>query len=165
MLTSTTFSATKNPRGFSPARSISGTKMLNLSCFENPFFSPEQSLRALIIEDEFFITMVMEDALRPLGYTRFDVADCVAEAIQAAEENCPDLIVADERLADGRGTDAVRAICSGRKIPVVFVTGSADEVAAVLPDAIIVQKPFHEGNVHAAVYEARKKPLGSEHRR
>lgn len=118
-------------------------------------------MRALIIEDEFFITMVMEDVLRPLGYTSFDVADCVAEAIQAAEENCPDLIVADERLADGRGTDAVRAICSGRKIPVVFVTGSAQEVSAVLPNAIIVQKPFQEGNVRAAVQEARANPLES----
>jgi CheY-like chemotaxis protein len=118
-------------------------------------------VHALIIEDEFFITMMMEDALRPLGYSSFDVAGCVAEALQAAEERCPDLIVADERLADGRGTDAVRAICSDRQIPVVFVTGSAEEVAAVLPDAIIVQKPFQTGNVHAAVHEARAKPLGS----
>ena len=118
-------------------------------------------MHALIIEDEFFITMVMEDALRPLGYGTFDVADCVAEAIQAAEDRCPDLIVADQRLADGTGTDAVRAICAGKQIPVIFVTGSAHDVSAALPDAIVVQKPFHESSVHAAVHQARAKPLGS----
>jgi hypothetical protein len=42
MLAFTTFAATRNPREFSPARAISGTKMLNHSCFENSFFSPEQ---------------------------------------------------------------------------------------------------------------------------
>ena len=115
-------------------------------------------MHALIIEDEFFITMVMEDALRPLGYDSFDVADGVAEAVQAAEERCPDLVVADQRLADGRGTDAVLAICSGKTIPVVFVTGSAEEVAEVLPSAIIVQKPFQPANVHAAVQKARANP-------
>lgn len=116
-------------------------------------------MHALIIEDEFFITMVLEDALRKLGYYSFDVADCVAEAVLAAEQRCPELIIADQRLADGKGTDAVRAICSGKPIPVVFVTGSAGEVAEALPMAVIVQKPFHEHVVHAAVRHARSNPL------
>jgi DNA-binding response OmpR family regulator len=116
-------------------------------------------VHALIIEDEFFITMVLEDVLKKQGYCTFDVADCVTEALQAAEQRCPDLIIADQRLADGTGTDAVRAICSGKPIPVVFVTGSAEEVTEVLPAAVIVQKPFHEGVVSAAVQQARENPL------
>ena len=121
-------------------------------------------MHALIIEDEFFITMVVEDALRSLGYTSFDLASGVAEALEATRERCPDLIVADQRLADGRGTDAVLAICSGKRIPVVFVTGSAEEVAQQLPGAIIVEKPFAERNVKAAVARARVAPLSVEGR-
>ncbi len=115
-------------------------------------------MHALIIEDSYLLAMTVEDALGPLGYTSFAVAASVADAIAAAEARCPDIIVADHRLDRGTGTEAVRRICSGKTIPVVFVTGSASEVLAELSDAIVVDKPFAVPRLHAAVRQALTRP-------
>ena len=115
-------------------------------------------MHALIIEDSFILAMEVEDALRPLGYTSFDIAPDVAAALAAAEARCPDLIVADQRLDSGTGTEAVRRICTEKPIPVVFVTGSAREVRADLPYAIIVEKPFHHRVLHSAISRATAEP-------
>ncbi len=116
-------------------------------------------MHALIIEDSYILAMTVEDALRPLGYSSFEVAPDVAAALAFAEARCPDLIVADQRLDSGTGTDAVRRICSDKPIPVVFVTGSASEVRAELPSAIIVDKPFSDAALHGAITRAIAAPF------
>jgi CheY-like chemotaxis protein len=115
-------------------------------------------MHALIIEDNYLLAMTVEDVLGRLGWQSFAVAASVADAIAAAELRCPDLIIADQRLDCGTGTEAVRRICSGKSIPVVFVTGSASEVRAELAEAIIVDKPFGEARLHAAVRQALTRP-------
>jgi CheY-like chemotaxis protein len=99
-------------------------------------------MHALIIEDQFLVAALIEDVLRELGYTSFDLVDTEAEAIQAARERCPDLIIADERLSEGSGVKAVRVICADRSIPVVFITEYRTEVHREVPDAVLVGKPF-----------------------
>ena len=116
-------------------------------------------MHALIIEDEYFVIDAIEHSLHELGYTSFDDADCIAEAVAAARRRCPDLIVADYRLAHSTGTEAVLAICTGKPIPVVFVTASASQVRAILPTAIIVSKPFISLILRGAVKEARDRPF------
>ncbi|MCR2835088.1 response regulator [Parerythrobacter lacustris] len=116
-------------------------------------------MQALIIEDEYLIALAIEDALIELGYTTFAFADTVAGAIEAAGNRCPDLIVADHRISDGTGTDAVKAICSGKPIPVVFMTGSGEEVLEELPGAVIVLKPFSLPLLEAAIKRAIEHPV------
>ena len=116
-------------------------------------------MHALIIEDSYLLAMAIEDALSPLGYSSFDVAPDVPAALAAAEARCPDLIVADQRLDSGTGTEAVRRICAEKPIPVVFVTASANEVRADLPRAIIVDKPFDGMALHRAVGRAVADPF------
>lgn len=108
-------------------------------------------MRALIIEDEPFIAMSIEEILRTCGFTSFDLAASVDDAISAAKLNCPDLITADVDLKPGSGIDAVNVICSGGPIPVVFITGSSTEVRSRLPLHRIVEKPFSASTVLAAV--------------
>ena len=79
-------------------------------------------------------------------------------AIAAAEHQCPDLIVADHRILDGTGTAAVQAICSEKAIPVVFVTSSGDEVRELVPDALIVPKPFSLPELQVAINTALERP-------
>lgn len=114
---------------------------------------------ALIIEDEFLLAFTVEEALRHLGYTTFEIATTLAEAVAAAEKQCPELIVADHRIMDGTGTDAVMTICSDQVIPVVFVTSSEPEVRERLPDAFVVPKPLNLPELEAAVKAARKRPF------
>jgi CheY-like chemotaxis protein len=114
---------------------------------------------ALIIEDEFLLALTVEQALGEIGYASFDIAASMAEAIAAARRRCPDLIVADHRILDGTGTEAVMDICSNRAIPVVFVTGSEPEVREHLPHALVVAKPMTLPLLEAAVRTAVASPL------
>ena len=114
---------------------------------------------ALIIEDDFLLAFAVEEALRELGYSDFEIVSSVSAAIGAALNRCPDLIVADHQITDGTGTDAVLEICSQRPIPVVFVTASASEVRSRLPDALIVEKPLSPARLGSAVSEAGKRPF------
>ena len=116
-------------------------------------------MHALIIEDEYFVADAIEQSLRDLGFTSFDDANCVVDAVAATRRRYPELIVTDYRLVEGTGTEAVLAICAEKPIPVVFVTASAPEVRAALPSAIIVTKPFVSLILRGAVKEARDRPF------
>jgi DNA-binding response OmpR family regulator len=118
----------------------------------------ESPVHALIIEDEFFVADLIEDALRRIGYTSFSLADGGPEAIRAAGERCPDLIVADHRLADGAGIDAILGICAGKEMPVIFISASAWEVRKRFPDAVVLQKPFLAVGLQTAAAEAVRAP-------
>lgn len=108
-------------------------------------------MHALIIEDESLIVMAIEDALRDCGFTSFDVAISVPEALASAKNRCPDLITADVELNPGCGITAVQSICSASPIPVVFITGSPHEVRVRMPNHALIEKPFSAEHVMAAV--------------
>jgi len=119
-------------------------------------------LHALIIEDEVDAVDRLEEALRILGYSSFDVAFSTSEALDSARRRCPDLMTADVRLVDGSGIDAVIEICSDQPIPVVFVTAApAEAITATIPDAIIVAKPFDMTTIEPAVARAKTAPFSS----
>ena len=86
-----------------------------------PGDSPSEK-HALIIEDFPVIAMSIQDELGDMGFSAA-IAATEAEAVALAEERCPDLIIADARLAQGSGIDAVRRICRDRPIAVIFMSG------------------------------------------
>lgn len=111
-------------------------------------------MRALIIEDQFIGTLI-EDVLRKMGFSEFDYADSEKAAVRAARANCPDLITADQRLIDGTGVSAVRAICAEHGlIATVFITEYRNEVRQNHPDAVIIGKPFGDQLLKEAVESA-----------
>lgn len=116
-------------------------------------------MHALIIEDEVSAVDHIEQALRALGYTSFDIAFSGAEARAAAQEKCPELITADLRLVDGSGVEAVLEICSHMAIPVVFITSHRREINELLPDAIVVEKPFQPDILERALAKAVNAPF------
>ena len=111
---------------------------------------------ALIIEDHPVIASTIEDELRDCGYASVDIAVSQDEAIRLAEEKCPDLITVDERLDDGSGVAAIRHICRDKAIPVVFITAVPMEVSLVIPDAVILEKPFSTRLLSTAILHAVK---------
>ena len=111
-------------------------------------------MHALIIEDEPFLAMVIEDHLRRLGYTSFDFAITEADAVRAARARCPDLITSDVQLPEGCGIAAVEAICNEKPIPVVFITATASDVRERKRDAIVVRKPIIVAELIEAVASA-----------
>ena len=112
-------------------------------------------MHALIIEDYSMISSMIEALLRESGYTSFAFASGEQEAIEAALIKCPDLITADVQLAHGSGIQAVRTICEQRAIPVIVIAAEVTDVERVLvPEAVILLKPFSERDFGKAITEA-----------
>jgi CheY-like chemotaxis protein len=108
-------------------------------------------MHALIIEQDAWIILMIEDVLRELGYTSFAFASTREAAIAAAGGRCPDLITADIRLGAESGLDAVRDICSDKPVPTVFVTATPGEVRECNPEAVVVAKPFGDAALRDGV--------------
>lgn len=111
-------------------------------------------MHAFIIEDDYLIGQSLQDMLEPLGFTSFSFARSEDAAIMGANNQRIDLISADVRLLPGDGLKAVEAICATRNIPVIFVTGYADELRERLSDGIVIQKPVKEEELADAVRRA-----------
>jgi CheY-like chemotaxis protein len=95
----------------------------------------------LIIEDEPFIAMQIEDVLREGGASSITVATTQLEAVAAARAHRPDFITSDVRLSDGTGPDAVRAIRAiFAALPVTFVT-AWPQACRDVEQAEVLQKP------------------------
>ena len=116
-------------------------------------------MHAFIIEDDYLIGQSLRDMLERLGFSRFSFARSEDAAIAGATEQQIDLITADVRLLPGDGLNAVEAICAKRDMPVIFITGYADELTERAPDAIVVQKPIKSEELEEAV----RKALGRRH--
>ena len=65
------------------------------------------------------------------------------------------MITADVELAGDCGIDAVQRICDQRPIPVLYITGSEDQVRKRCPWAVVIQKPFGIADLSNGVREAR----------
>jgi two-component system, response regulator PdtaR len=111
---------------------------------------------ALVIEDRPLIAMLIEEELIEYGYGSARTARSERDAIRMAEERCPDLITADDRLSDGSGIAAVRHICRDQAIPVIFITGEPDMIRQSVPDAVILEKPFTHAELRLAIPAAVK---------
>jgi DNA-binding response OmpR family regulator len=111
-------------------------------------------MHAFIIEDEYLIGQSLQDMLEGLGFNSFSFARSEDAAVLGANAQNIDLITADVRLLPGDGVRAVNAICAKHDIPVVFITGYADELTDRVPDAIVVQKPIDENDLATAVRTA-----------
>jgi DNA-binding response OmpR family regulator len=110
-------------------------------------------MHAFIIEDDYLIGQALRDMLEGLGFNRFSFARSEDAAVMGASEQNIDLITADVRLLPGDGVDAVEKICAKRDIPVLFITGYADELRERAPDAKVVQKPIKREELMQAVGE------------
>ena len=114
-------------------------------------------MHAFIIEDDYLIAQSLRDMLESMGFSRFSFARSEDAAVQGSAEQQIDLITADVRLLPGDGLNAVEAMCAKRQIPVIFITGYADELKERAPDAIVVQKPIDRDELRAAVAEVFSK--------
>jgi two-component system, response regulator PdtaR len=114
---------------------------------------------ALIIEDHFLIALMLQEYLEENGYDTSDIAATQAQAIALAEQRCPDLITADDKLEHGTGVEAIRHICRDNTIPVIFIVADPANVQSSLPNALVLLKPFSEAALASAVQAAERTPF------
>lgn len=108
-------------------------------------------MHAFIIEDDYLISQSIQDMLEQLGFKTFSFARSEDAAVMGASAQNIDLITADVRLLPGDGVRAVEAICTKRQIPVIFITGFAEELQDRAPDATVIQKPVRQDELATAV--------------
>jgi PAS domain S-box-containing protein len=115
--------------------------------------------KILIVEDEILIARELETRLRGLGYAIASIALSGEEAVRAASELRPDIVLVDVVLKGPMDGIAVADEMRTRlDLPIVYVTAYADEStvqrAKVTEPYGYIVKPFAESEVHAAVETA-----------
>lgn len=113
-------------------------------------------MHALIIEDEPILALDIVDVLQRLGYDTWDIASSERQAVARAGSRFPDLVIADVRLSEGSGIEAVTTIRRRSPVPVVFATADVADVRRRLGPENILEKPFSEAELRSAVKRARQ---------
>jgi CheY-like chemotaxis protein len=104
--------------------------------------------RVLLVEDDFLIASLTEDALSAAGYTLIPTATTAMEAIRLALSERPNIILMDIRLAGARdGIFAATEIYRQTGIRCIYTTAHTDEAtkqrAAPTRPAGWLAKPYN----------------------
>lgn len=88
--------------------------------------SPMQSI--LIVEDDPITARYLELGLKRMGYANTRIAGSSETALDLVREEAPDLALMDIQIEGGRdGIDTARVLRERFDVPVIFLTGLADE--------------------------------------
>jgi len=117
-----------------------------------------RSMRVLVVEDDNMIGMLLGWMLEDMGHEVCSIEATEADAVTAAEQYRPDLLIVDAWLGDGSGVVAVDEILRRRFVPHLFISGNVARVKAARPDATMLEKPFGE----AALARAIRQALGTQ---
>lgn len=110
-------------------------------------------MHVLIIEDEPFVAMDIQQLLEDEGVTSFAFADSEEEAVASAAMTRPDMITSDVKLLSGTGPHAVRTIQQQLgSIPVIFITGTPEDCAPCEPPGVVLSKPMSASAVIKAFH-------------
>jgi len=113
-----------------------------------------KALRTLVVEDDAMIGGLLAETLDGLGHVVCAVEINVANAVAAASQWRPDLMIVDVGLGEASGIVAVKEILRSRFVPHVFVTGSAVRGMPLGPETVLIQKPFRVSDLERAIQRA-----------
>ncbi len=106
-----------------------------------------QSVRILIVEDEFPVALDIETRLKKWGHEVLGIANNVDQALRMLIKENPQLILLDIRLkGEKTGIDLARTVAVEYGIPIIFLTAYGDrktfeDASKTCPFAFLV-KPF-----------------------
>lgn len=119
-----------------------------------PGIMPLSGMNVLLAEDDPIIAMDCEDILKRLGASSVLAVTSGAEIEAVLAENEIGFILLDLSLADGPAECRIAPVLE-RGVPVVAMSGNADEAAARLQGRIgALQKPFSEMALNDAIGNA-----------
>ncbi len=125
--------------------------------------APTVPARVLIVDDEPSITDAVATALRYEGFVTSEVASG-RDAIRAAEEFAPDLVILDIMLPDLDGLSIARKLrARPERVPVIFLSardGTDDKVAGLSLADDYVAKPFSLAELVARVHAVLRRTRG-----
>jgi CheY-like chemotaxis protein len=115
-----------------------------------------RSLRILVVEDEFFISLDLQNLLQSLGHVVVGVAVSADQAVQLAQREQPDVALVDVRLIGPRdGIDAAEEIFNRFGVPSLFVTANTDPQTRARAQAVqplgFLEKPVNVQRLRAGL--------------
>jgi AmiR/NasT family two-component response regulator len=113
-------------------------------------------LKTIVLEDEDLIAQDLAQTLRDLGHEVCGIAHRVVELAPLMQQHAPDLVTIDVNLGDRRdGIGVATVLEAAGPLPIVFVTGAADEQEQeemrTIEGAALVFKPFTRETLKAAI--------------
>ncbi len=112
--------------------------------------------RALLVEDEALVGMMLADLLADLGFTVVGPFTRVSDALAATREEAIDVAVLDLNLRGEMSYPVADALAS-RDIPFVFVTGyGRDRIDRRYAEAQVLQKPIQRHELQAVFAKVRR---------
>src|SRR5471030_948837 len=121
--------------------------------------------RILLVDDDVSIQRAVAPLLRSHGY-EVDVVGTGAEAVGAAADQAPDLIVLDLGLPDLEGAEVCRRIRRHSKAPIIILSarsGEAEKVAVLdLGADDYVTKPFGPEELLARIRVALRRMFAAD---
>jgi CheY-like chemotaxis protein len=107
--------------------------------------------RILVVEDEPFISLMLDEMLRELGYDVAASLSRVGAALDFLDKQGIDLALLDVNLGSEK-IDPVADLLAERACPFVFTTGYGQSGApAAHADHVVLQKPFRIDDLAAAL--------------
>jgi DNA-binding response OmpR family regulator len=115
-----------------------------------------KKIKLLIVEDEFLLTLELKTTLELMGYEVFEPVASGQEALRKVAEERPDIVIIDINLVgDMTGLELARRLNETVKLPLIFITGIADErtldrMRELMPLASFI-KPLHAQDIHKVI--------------
>lgn len=110
------------------------------------------SPRALLVEDEFMIALLLEGYMLDCGVEETVLEPTLARGLEAARTGDFDLAVLDVNL-NGESSFPIAQVLSERNIPFTFSTGYGPEgVVRHFPDRPVLTKPFSVSALREVVH-------------
>lgn len=119
---------------------------------------PLERPKVLVVEDEFIIALDLSETVQDLGYDLEGPFEGNAQALEAIEDELPDLAILDVFTADGEVYPLADKL-SEAGVPIVFHSGHVPpaEVKARYPQALACAKPCPPDRLIDALQEAAAK--------
>lgn len=111
-------------------------------------------LRILLLEDDMVVAPLLAEILKAMGHEICAIAATKADAIAAAAQYKPELMIVDVRLGEENGIAVVQIICSARFTPHLFMSGDISRIRMPSSKAVVIQKPFREVDLIHAMQRA-----------
>jgi two-component system, OmpR family, response regulator len=122
--------------------------------------SEEQSkLMVLVVEDEWFVRLVIVDFLTSLGHTIIEAESGEAALAVLQQRDGLDVLFTDIRLGGKvNGWDVAEAFrASHPDLPVIYTSGAAIRPERPVPGSLFFAKPYDPQKVHAAFLDLAEK--------
>ncbi|MEO8924814.1 MAG: response regulator [Caldimonas sp.] len=115
----------------------------------------------LVVEDDAVIGTLLALLLEGMGHQVCAIEDTEQGTVAAAARYKPDLMIVDRWLIDGDGVSAVDEVCRTGFVPHLFLSGAPIGIETLQPGAVVLQKPFFDGDLRRAMERALATPAAA----